>query len=381
MERRVLIVESQTDLALTMASVLKDSGFQTSLAASAADAQRELEKRRPDLVVLRAELPDQNGFSLCGVIRKGRFGPNLPVILLSSDVGPEALHQHSQSPNAANAYLPIPFEMGELSRLSTTIVPSAPTTSPPSTTQDDMDADLDNALSGRPVAESVPAAAAAPHPLRTTGGPPRLPRRERRSALTDEDKQFLDRAFQSIADRKAELLAESREVRRPPSRREMGTPEAKIQILRDELKSREAQIARISEIWSVRERELTGFRDATDNATTDVLLYSGFSAARVQREFPDICGLVDAVMTGPFVRGLPGDSTKGSGNQQLLTMTDLGRQRYRYEGDEAGQSGIQVAASGGSLWMIGIPVYGDMDQMQKRLAVRGVELSDVSWRC
>lgn len=126
---------------------------------------------------------------------------------------------------------------------------------------------------------------------------------------------------------------------------------------------------------------LTGFRDATDNATTDVLLYSGFSAARVQREFPDICGLVDAVMTGPFVRGLPGDSTKGSGNQQLLTMTDLGRQRYRYEGDEAGQSGIQVAASGGSLWMIGIPVDGDMDQMQKRLAVRGVELSDVSWRC
>ena len=36
----------------------------------------------------------------------------------------------------------------------------------------------------------------------------------------------------------------------------MGTPEGKIQILRDELKIREAQLARISEIWSVREREL-----------------------------------------------------------------------------------------------------------------------------
>jgi chromosome segregation ATPase len=265
MERRVLIVESQNDFALTMATVLKNSGFQTSLAASAADAQRELEKRRPDLVVLRAELPDQSGFVLCGTIRKGKFGQNLPVILLSSDVGPEALHQHSQSPNAANAYLPIPFEMGELSRLSTTIVPSGST---PSTTADDMDADLDQALTGGPpTGTNMPAV--APPPLRT-GGPPRLPRRERRSALTDEDKTFLDRAFQSIADRKAELLAESREVRRPASRREMGTPEAKIQILRDELKSREAQIARISEIWSVRERELLSVEDRLNEKDVEI---------------------------------------------------------------------------------------------------------------
>ena len=40
----------------------------------------------------------------------------------------------------------------------------------------------------------------------------------------------------------------------------MGTPEGKIQILRDELKAREAQMARISEIWSVRERELLSRR-------------------------------------------------------------------------------------------------------------------------
>ncbi len=124
---------------------------------------------------------------------------------------------------------------------------------------------------------------------------------------------------------------------------------------------------------------LTGFRDVTDNATTDVLLYSGFSAARVQREFPDICGLVDAVMTGPFVRGLPGDHTKGSANQQLLVVTALGRERY--EGNADRRSGMQVAATGGSLWMIGIPVDGDMDKLQKRLAARGVELTDLSWRC
>src|SRR5580704_8385199 len=114
MERRVLIVESQQDFALSMAHVLKGVGYQTALAYSAADAQRELEKRRPDLVVLRAELPDQSGFVLCGHVKKGKFGLKLPVLLLSSDVGHEGLAQHSQGPNAADGYLSIPFEMGEL---------------------------------------------------------------------------------------------------------------------------------------------------------------------------------------------------------------------------------------------------------------------------
>lgn len=273
MERRVLIVESQNDFALTLASVLKHAGYSTSLAGSSADAQRELEKRRPDLVVLRAELPDQSGFVLCGNIRKGRFGSNLPVILVSSDVAPEALQQHAQSANAANGYLAIPFEMGELTRLTQTIVP--PQAAQPGATQsdgDEMEQSLDSALSGKgPRTDELPAAVPPPLKAAPAGGPPRLPRRERRSALTDEDKAFLDRAFVSIADRKAELLAESREVRRSAPRREMMSgPEAKIQILRDELKVREAQIARISEIWSVRERELLSVEDRLNEKDVEI---------------------------------------------------------------------------------------------------------------
>src|SRR6476469_1107799 len=105
MERRVLIVEPQNEFALSMAAVLKTAGYQTATATSAADAQRELEKRRPDLVVLRAELPDQSGFVLCGNIKKGKWGQNLRVLLLSSDVGQDGLTQHAQGPGAADGYL------------------------------------------------------------------------------------------------------------------------------------------------------------------------------------------------------------------------------------------------------------------------------------
>jgi ParB family transcriptional regulator, chromosome partitioning protein len=265
MERRVLIVESQNDFALTMAATLKSVGYSTSLAGSAADAQRELEKRTPDVVVLRAELPDQSGFVLCGNIRKGRFGNAIPVILISSDVGPEALAQHSQSANAAHGYLAMPFDMGALAQLAVTFAPGASQAG-----ADEFDSDLENALSGTGPQQSP---VAGPPPLKTSGagGPPKLPKRERRSALTDEDKSFLERAFSSIADRKAELLAESRELKRPAARREtMGTPEGKIQILRDELKVREAQIARISEVWSVRERELLSVEDRLNEKDVEI---------------------------------------------------------------------------------------------------------------
>ena len=67
MERRVLIVESSNEFALSMASVLRNAGYQTATAHDSADAQRELEKRLPDLVVLRAELPA--AFVLCGHIK------------------------------------------------------------------------------------------------------------------------------------------------------------------------------------------------------------------------------------------------------------------------------------------------------------------------
>ncbi|HEX8821788.1 MAG TPA: response regulator, partial [Archangium sp.] len=243
MERRVLIVESQNDFALSMATVLKSAGYQTAMAATSADAQREMEKRRPDLVVIRAELPDQSGFTLCGHIKKGKFGQNLRVLLLSSDTGMDGLNQHRQSPGAADGYLVIPFEMGELASMSVGIVP------PEEEPQEPRD--------GPPA--MPPPLRGAPSPA---GGPPKLPKRERRSAINEEDRGFLERSFQSIADRKAELLAESRQLKRPPPRRDlMGTPEGKVQLLRDELKVREAQIARISEIWNVRERELVSVED------------------------------------------------------------------------------------------------------------------------
>src|ERR1700727_1582495 len=92
-QQRVLIVESDNGFALSIAAVLQEAGFASTIALSAADAQRELRERRPNLIVLRAELPDLSGFAFCGRLRKDQAAQGLPIILVSSDATTEALAQ------------------------------------------------------------------------------------------------------------------------------------------------------------------------------------------------------------------------------------------------------------------------------------------------
>ena len=81
---------------LSLASVYQGEGCASAVAGSAAEAERELQSRLPDLVVVRAELPDLSGFSLCGRLRRDH--PGLPVILFSSESSPEALAEHARMP-------------------------------------------------------------------------------------------------------------------------------------------------------------------------------------------------------------------------------------------------------------------------------------------
>ena len=256
MERRVLIVESQNDFALSMASVLKSAGYQTAMAHTAADAQREMEKRRPDLVVSARSCRTSPASSSAAQIKKGKFGQNLPVLLLSSDAGEEGLKSTARRPSAADGYLPIPFEMGEL---ASDAARASSRRGAPRTRR--MDASLDAALDGSAPRRGPAAdAAAARAPLRaarrscpSASAAARSPTRTVSSSTA--------RSSRSRTARRSCSPSREQLKRTPPRRELMGTPEGKIQILRDELKAREAQIARISEIWSVRERELLSVED------------------------------------------------------------------------------------------------------------------------
>jgi ParB family chromosome partitioning protein len=243
--KRVLVVEPDAAFGLSLAGLFRADGCATAVAGSAADAEREIAARPPDLVVVRAELPDLSGFSLCGRLRRER--PGLPLILLSSDATAEALAEHARTPGSAQAYLSMPVDTAALARAARDLL-AAPA---PLEVADD-------AVVDRAPPVEVRVGAPAPAQASLTPSPPPVPRRARRSEVTDEDRLFLERTFQSIADRRADLVAEARRRRPPPPRQLLATPEGRLALLREDLKAREAQIARLAQIWEARDRDLAG---------------------------------------------------------------------------------------------------------------------------
>jgi len=245
--KRVLIVEPDGPFALSLASLFQGDGFSTAVARSAAEAERAVAERPPQLVLLRAELPDVSGFYLTGRIRRTPAAAGVPIILLSSEAVPEAFAEHARSAGAADGYLAMPLDTEALAALAHRLLEAG-------TAEPADDAVL---AEGAEPAVEVPVGRAGEPPPPPEAAPPPVPQRARRQNLTDEDRLFLDRTFRSLSDRRQALILESYRRRPPPRRDLLSSPEGRVALLREELKEREAQVARLSELWEVREREVS----------------------------------------------------------------------------------------------------------------------------
>src|ERR1044072_5271418 len=88
-----------------------------------------------------------------------------------------------------------------------------------------------------------------------------------------------------------------------------------------------------------------------------VLGYSGYAIRRRRRVHPLTLALLDGVVAGPFVDARPTDlALRGSANQELVVLSELGRERYGDLVDARPRKPpFQVAVSGRAITMIGIP--------------------------
>jgi anaerobic ribonucleoside-triphosphate reductase activating protein len=118
----------------------------------------------------------------------------------------------------------------------------------------------------------------------------------------------------------------------------------------------------------------------------DILVYSGYSLSRLRRSTAsrELLSLCDAVVTGPYIEQLnTGDIRqrwRGSGNQRIIPVSPLGRERYGdAECDETGPH-MQVSVEGDRIYYIGIPRRGDMERLTERLTLAGIHGGEVSWR-
>lgn len=83
MNPRVLLADDDQDLVATLSRRLTGAGYDMASVYDAAAAWAEIERRRPDLVVIDVELPNGNGLAVCEMLAHDERFRDLPVIVLT----------------------------------------------------------------------------------------------------------------------------------------------------------------------------------------------------------------------------------------------------------------------------------------------------------
>lgn len=113
----------------------------------------------------------------------------------------------------------------------------------------------------------------------------------------------------------------------------------------------------------------------------DVLVYSGRRRSVVESSFGEVVALIDAFVPEPYAAGSGvGGRGRGSANQPLVTVSELGRRRFDpWVAAEAGTT-MQLAVDDDGIWLIGLPRPDDLDRLDALMSDRGIDLLERSWR-
>jgi two-component system phosphate regulon response regulator PhoB len=109
---RVLVVEDEAAIAELISLNLRHSGYEVNIAADADQAQAQVDRMLPDLVILDWMLPGQSGVALAKRWRADARTRELPVIMLTARAG-EA-DKIAGLDAGADDYLTKPFSPNEL---------------------------------------------------------------------------------------------------------------------------------------------------------------------------------------------------------------------------------------------------------------------------
>ncbi len=84
MAHRILIVDDEPNIVISLEYLMKREGFETSVAGDGEAALAALEKVPPDLVILDVMLPRMNGFEVCRRMRADPRWRALRILMLTA---------------------------------------------------------------------------------------------------------------------------------------------------------------------------------------------------------------------------------------------------------------------------------------------------------
>ena len=112
MTARILIVDDEPNIVLSLEFLMKREGYETAVAADGEAALAAMAEARPDLVVLDIMLPKLNGFEVCERIRAEPAWRGTRILMLTAKGRDTDLAKGLRL--GADAYVTKPFSTQEL---------------------------------------------------------------------------------------------------------------------------------------------------------------------------------------------------------------------------------------------------------------------------
>jgi CheY-like chemotaxis protein len=108
---KILVVDDIPENVRLLEAVLVPHGYEVLTATSGEEALDLVATARPDLILLDVVMPGMNGYAVCEALRADEKNAVLPVIMVTSSIGPEKTKAIEAG---ADDFIPKPFNKDEL---------------------------------------------------------------------------------------------------------------------------------------------------------------------------------------------------------------------------------------------------------------------------
>ena len=112
MSKRILIVDDEPNIVISLEFLMKREGFTVAVARDGEEGLAAIREQRPDLVVLDVMMPKRDGFQVCEAVRSDPSLSAVRILMLTAK-GREAEMKKGLA-LGADAYIAKPFSTHDL---------------------------------------------------------------------------------------------------------------------------------------------------------------------------------------------------------------------------------------------------------------------------
>lgn len=112
MSRKIVIVDDDPYILMSLEFLMKKSGYEVLVARNGKEAMEVINKMLPELVLLDIMMPDVDGYSICAQIKSSKKLKDIKVIFISAKTKEADIKKGYDA--GASLYITKPFSTREL---------------------------------------------------------------------------------------------------------------------------------------------------------------------------------------------------------------------------------------------------------------------------